>query len=413
MRTRIAAAALLATALLVRLAAVYVHPIGYTLYSDMANYVRYSDLLLAGDWQPILFFQPVGYPFIIATIKRLFANWRTALGLYQVVLSTATVALVWHAARKSFGDLVGWLAFVVATFHISWIALSTVALPETTFTFLLAALLCVTLTLLERRSANWAAVWGLVFIATFVVKASHGFFGPMFLLGTLMWQRWSGEAIRRIAIPVSLVVGTGLLLHGAMTYRTTGRFQMVSSEGGLNFVEGHCPSKVNIDSEGAAWGSPLYVQLGRRELKEWDFPFTDSGYFMKQGLRCIADNPMGLVMSLESVPFLFVGNTLWPAVAFSTKEYTKIYDLFFGLWLIVGLVIGLRALLPLRAETYPTFIAWLLPFAALSLCVYVFKSEIRFRVPFDVWLIPTAVSGWVTIFNGRFSRTDGSRRDCP
>ena len=92
---------------------------------------------------------------------------------------------------------------------------------------------------------------------------------------------------------------------------------------------------------------------------------------------------------------------------------TKIFDLFFGPWLIVGLVIGLRALLPLRAETYPTFIAWLLPFAALSLCVYVFKSEIRFRVPFAVWLIPTALSGWVTIFSGRFGRIDGSLRDRP
>ena len=38
---------------------------------------------------------------------------------------------------------------------------------------------------------------------------------------------------------------------------------------------------------------------------------------------------------------------------------------------------------------------WAVPFAALCLCVYVFKSEIRFRVPFDVWLIPMAVDGWL------------------
>jgi hypothetical protein len=34
---------------------------------------------------------------------------------------------------------------------------------------------------------------------------------------------------------------------------------------------------------------------------------------------------------------------------------------------------------------------------ALFLCVYVFKSEIRFRVPFDVFFMPVALSGWTSI----------------
>ena len=407
MRPRLAAAALLAVAFLFRLAAVYIHPIGYSLYSDMGNYTLIADLLLAGEWTPRVFFQPVGYPLILSVFKRVFGNWMTALGLFHVLLSTATVALVWHAARKSFGTLVGWLAFAVATFHISWVVLATVAMPETTFTFLLASLMCVTLQLLERRSAGWAALWGLVFITAFFVKGSHGFFGPMFLLGVLTWQRWSRDAIVRVAVPVSLVVGTGLLLHGAFTYRTTGRFQMISSEGGLNFVEGHCPAKQNFDSTGHGWYSPLYGQLGRTQRKDWYVPFTDSDYFMQQGLQCIADDPAVLVTSLESVPFLFVGNTLWPAIEFSTAPYTKLYDLFFGPFLVVGLVVCLRALLPLGADTYPKFITFMLPLAALALCVYVFKSEIRFRVPFDVWLIPAAVSGWVTLFYGRFNRANG------
>jgi hypothetical protein len=407
MRTRLAAAALLAIAFLVRLGALYIHPIGDSLYSDMRNYPYYADLLGARDWRPILFFQPIGYPSIILIVKRVFADWQQALGIYQVVLSTATVALVWYAARKSFGELVGWLSFVVATFHVSWIVLSTVSLPETTFAFLLATLLCLTLKLLERQSPAWAALWGLVFIATFVVKASHGFLGPMFLLGVLIWKRWSKVAILRIALPISAVVGAGLLLHGAVTYRTIGRFQMISSEGGLNFVEGKCPSKQNMDSTGARWYSPLYGQLGRNEFKEWDAPFTDSDYFMRQGLKCIAADPLVLARSLEGVAFLFVGNTLWPASMFTTAPFTKLYDLVFGVCLLIGLMLMVRALLPLRAETFPTFITWVLPLAAIALCVYVYKSEIRFRVPFDVWLIPAAVSGWVGLVRGRLNRAAG------
>jgi hypothetical protein len=286
--------------------------------------------------------------------------------------------------------------------------LSTVSLPETTFAFLLAALLCVTLRLLEGRSPGWAALWGLVFISAFFVKASHGFFGPMFLLGVLAWRRWSRETIHRIAVPISLVVGAGLLLHGMVTYRTIGRFQMVSSEGGLNFVEGKCPSKQNIDSTGARWFSPLFAQLGMTEQKEWDAPFTDSDYFIRQGLECIAENPLVLVTSLEGIPFLFVGNALWPATRFTTAAYTRLYDGVFGLWLVIGIAIALRRLLPLRDDTYPTFIAWMLPLAALCLCVYVFKSEIRFRVPFDVVLIPAAAWGWVSLVRGSVSRAGES-----
>ena len=40
---------------------------------------------------------------------------------------------------------------------------------------------------------------------------------------------------------------------------------------------------------------------------------------------------------------------------------------------------------------------WGLPILSLFLCVYVFKSEIRFRVPFDVFLIPVAVKGWAVL----------------
>jgi hypothetical protein len=220
------------------------------------------------------------------------------------------------------------------------------------------------------------------------------------------------------AVPVSVVVGTGLLLHGAFTYRAIGEFEMISSEGGLNFVEGKCPSKRNFDSTGAAWYSPLYGQLGITAAKQWDRPFTDSAYFMNEGLKCIRRNPVVLVTSLEGIPFLFVGNFLWPASQFTTAPLTRLYDQVLGLWLAIGLAIGYRSLWPLTVRTYPVFIAWALPMLGLFLCVYVFKSEIRFRVPFDVWLIPVAASGWALLVSrnpgaGWISRADESRPDRP
>jgi hypothetical protein len=393
---------LIFVAFFVRLAALAVHPIVDSLYSDMGNYVLISDELRSGPWKPTHFFQPLGLPFIVYVLKGLFTNWGTALGIFQVSLSTATVWLVWQSAEKAFGAKVGHLALAVATFHVSWIILATVALPETTFTFLLAVLLRVSLEVIERESIGWSALWGLVFVVAFNVKGSHGFVGPIFLLALLAWKRWSKTAIVRVAAPISVVVGAGLLLHGALTYRAIGSFEMLSTEGGLNFVEGKCPSKRNFDSTGASWFSPLYYQLGRTEPKQWDRPFTDSRYFMKEGLKCIRNNPLVLATSLEGIPFLFVGNTLWPASEYPTARYTRLYDLLFGVFLIVGLTVGYRAMWLPGARNWPAFIAWATPLLGLALCVYVFKSEIRFRVPFDVWLIPVAAAGWVSLLGDRW-----------
>jgi hypothetical protein len=75
----------------------------------------------------------------------------------------------------------------------------------------------------------------------------------------------------------------------------------------------------------------------------------------------------------------------------------RLYELFFGAFLIVGLVGWLRSCWPLDTHRHPVLLAWALPILALFLCVYVFKSEIRFRVPFDVFFIPVALSGWTSI----------------
>jgi hypothetical protein len=199
-----------------------------------------------------------------------------------------------------------------------------------------------------------------------------------------------------VAVPLSTVVAVGLVLHGMLTYRTIGTFQMSASAGGLNFVEGKCPIKWNTDVDGSSWFSPLYAQLGYRERKTWDRPFTDSSFFVREGLRCIQDDPFVLVQSLENIPFLFVGNVLWPA---TNNSYVRLHGIFWGCFLIAGLVVWCRSCWPLRADGWPEVLTWAVPILALFLCVYVFKSEIRFRVPFDVFFIPVALKGWASILN--------------
>lgn len=208
------------------------------------------------------------------------------------------------------------------------------------------------------------------------------------------------RAARRAVLAAAVVVVAGLLAHGVLSWTTTGHFQLTPSASGLNLVEGKCPWKDNEDSLGARWLSPLYVQLGRTEYKHWDRSFTDSAYFIAAGLSCIAANPWFLVQSLEGIPFLFVGNWIWPRREIPLDGYLRIYEMAFSLWAVVGLIAAMM-LGGERMRSTRMFAAWVLPIAALFLSVYVFKSEIRFRVPFDVVIIPLALAGWRDLWRAR------------
>ena len=387
--------ALLVLALALRIAALEIHPIGASLFADMDNYRQIADHIVAGEWAPGHFLPAIGFSLILAGFKRLFANWTGALAVFHAVLSMATVWLVWKCATRAFGPRVGVLSLLLAAVHVPWIVFTTVALSETTFTFLMAVVVWASLEIVERPSLRWSALWGLAFVAGFWMKGTPAFLGPLFLAGVLVRERWSRAAITTVAVPLCTVVGAGLLLHGVLTYRTTGEFRISASAGGLNFMEGKCPSKRNYDNTGLTWLSPVYAQLGMTSAKMWDRPFTDSGYFMKEGLKCIAADPVVLVQSFENIPFLFVGNYMWPATQFSVAPLVRLYELVTGPFLMAGVALWLLARWPRRREAWGELVVWGAPLLGLCLCVYVFKSEIRFRVPFDVWFIPMAFAGWL------------------
>lgn len=121
----------------------------------------------------------------------------------------------------------------------------------------------------------------------------------------------------------------------------------------------------------------------------------------REGFRCIQNDPLVLVQSLEHIPLLFIGNFTWPATTLSVAPFIRAYELFFSIFLLTGLLVWLRSCWPVRAAEYEQLLIWLTPILALFVCVYVFKSEIRFRVPFDVYFIPVAVQGWRIILLNR------------
>ena len=126
----------------------------------MGNYSNIAEDLLTGTWLPTHFFQPIGFPFVVAFFKLAFRNWTQALAVYQSIIGAASLWFMWKAAEKSFGPRVGFAALVVGTFHVQWLGFNLFAISENTFAFLLSLLLWVSLKVVERPSVRMVGCLG-------------------------------------------------------------------------------------------------------------------------------------------------------------------------------------------------------------------------------------------------------------
>lgn len=369
-------------------------PLTHVVWSDMQGYVQIAEMVRNGVWQVNHFFQSIGFPMLIKIVRDAFEEWGFALSLIQCVASMFTLFFMWKATEESFGFKAGLITLIIGAIHWPWILLTTYALPETLFACLLSicAWMSVRVFKSERCSWTYALVWGLSFTAALWLKGTHAFWGPMFLVGVLWIKRVKGLVpVVALGIPVAV----GIILHGVFTYQKIGKVQLSASASGINFIEGKCPSKKNRDNAGYGWHSPLYYQLGINDEKQWDMPFTESSYYWGAGFDCIKSDPFALIQAFEGITYLFYGNTTWPINQIQSKHKLRLYELYFSLFLVVGMVVFFLDLG--RNFSLERFVVWTTPVLAIFLCVYVFKSEMRFRIPFDVWFIPLSVVGWTSL----------------
>ena len=84
----------------------------------MNNYRNIADAVLRGKSVPGHFLPAIGFSLVVAAMKLLAEDLVAAKGIYHIVISTATVWLVWKAAERGFGQRVGLLALLVSTVHV-------------------------------------------------------------------------------------------------------------------------------------------------------------------------------------------------------------------------------------------------------------------------------------------------------
>lgn len=402
-------------------------------FSDMAGHFNNStEMLEHARWSPYVFFQGAGYPLALACLRRLWANdqdFGLVAAWVQIAGSLAALACSVELARQVAGRRWAGVALAVGALHVPWLFFNSVYMAEALYSAALAALGIGLVALARDPAARWRRTLLLGVVAGLAawLKGAHLPIGP---IAAVLWlfplrRGWRGAA----RIVVGWVAGVALALwipHGVLTSRLSGRTMTSPPSGGLNFVEGKCPSKENKDSNGYGYWSPMWVQAGVRNTKTWPRPFLDQGYFYAEGVMCIAQRPAVLVESFDYIRKLFLANELWPANAAGNRgtqlnaAWARIVE-----WpLVLGVILAFAFAVARARSPRPSDasgILWLaLAAPALSLfsVAWLWKSELRYRVPFDVFFFPLALWGWKELAEAagrgwRFVRSRARRASGP
>jgi hypothetical protein len=366
----------------------------------MAGYVDRANQLFAGRGRgdENQAFQPLGYSMLLALSLRLVGDF-SLVDWAHVILGTATILLVWRASARWIRGPANLWVLGICAIHVPFITLSGFFLAETVFTFQLALLFYCLATFGFPWRAGGAFLIGFVYMSALWFKGTNTFFGPLVVAWADYWVLARGRASfwprARRALPavVAFCAASALVVasHAAFTYWRYGHAHLSASTSALNLVEGKCPWKRNSDSSGYSWQSPLFVQLGENDEKHWPRPFTDEKFFWAAGLDCIRRDPAVLWTSLRYDYYLFFDNQLWPPNATRYAPLVRGYGMVYSALLFPGILLGAVVIgrRPRRRLALASLIG-----VSILICSWLFKSELRYRVPFDVVYIPMAVIGW-------------------
>ncbi len=373
------------------------HPPESFIFSDMAGYVNHGREIARGLRNADQTFQPIGYPLLLALSLRGCGDFTLACWAH-VLAGWATVVLVWRATARWLGRGPGLWALGITALYVPFITLSGFFLAETVFTFQLALLFyCLVRVPFPWRTLPAFAI-GLVYMSALWIKGNDTLFGPLALAWIAFWILAHKRAawlplMRRMLAPVAAFCFAAALVvasHAAYTRVAYGHVQLSAATGALNFVEGKCPWKRNYDSEGMNWWSPLFVQLGEGQEKHWQHRFTEDRYFWAVGVDCIRDDPWVLATSARYVYYLFFDNSLWPPSTSDPVGLVRASTMLDAALMFPALALGAIVVVHRPRRRAMLFLAM---GGSIVLCAWIFKSELRYRVPFDVVFIPIAVLG--------------------
>jgi hypothetical protein len=383
----------------------YLRPAVSSIYSDMEFYVglarmlRRTPLSALGPWDVT---HPLGFPALLAAaLGPNLSLDRPALMQFAVsALVPLAVALLGLAA---FGRRTSLVMLIFSSLYFPFIEYGSLLLSEIHFIFWMALTFAALFAATRATSRNRAVALGLaggvalslaIAMKAVALPAAATFFAAYAL--SLLFSRASIRPAIGLALAVAIGAAPLLSTLGSIcTHANRGTFCVAGNKAASDFLLGHY-GRISGIQWGTDQGRTFFFGSPGSYLRHYDqrvnvpFSIYDNPANAAEAWRWIAKNPAEAAeLSLDHVYDTFFGVGMWPSFATGAWGWAHFSQMIFLALLFFPTLFALtkksrRALLVLS------------PVMGLLVSVLIATGEVRYRIPFDMFLM--AVSG--ALFTG-------------
>jgi hypothetical protein len=409
----------------------YVQPPERFITSDMYFYVQLSKKFLAahGPADPWDVTHPLGYPALLAFMTSEGGSLARVV-ILQFILCCLVPPALGFLGAAAYGRRTGMLAVMFGSLYFPFIEYGALFLSEIHFIFWLTAAFALLFAVhkVRRRWVGLALAAGggvalsaasafksVALPAAFLLAVVEGvallLTAPAPADARTRLDRLRPWVLRWAIVGIAAAPLLGVQAR-ACTHANAGNFCVSGNKMGADLLLGHYGRLGAIEwnppggNGGARFGSPGAYLRRYEATARVPFALNDSPANSREAWRWIVNNPgEAIVLSLDHIYDAFLGSGMWPGYGHPTWIWTHLSQYIFIAFLFIPLIPicarifrrGLRAALTSRTALL------LAPVAALTITVAIATGEVRYRVPFDIFLI-TIVCASVA---GDLRRVDG------
>jgi len=215
--------------------------------SDAGGFVQYAWNVAQGrgyrgtsadvtDQDHLTAYQAPGVTLMYAALFKVFGRTFWPLRIVQAFLDSATVLLLFLAARSIFSERVGLLTALVYSVYPLAIYLSNELLSETLFMFLSLVFVLCCLTAAGKQSPPWLIAAGFVFGLSMLTRSNQLLFVPFWIIW--IWQNFRDRWQWRYLLAL-VVAALTVLPWTARNYLVFHRFVPLTTTGGTALLAGN------------------------------------------------------------------------------------------------------------------------------------------------------------------------------
>lgn len=362
-----------------------IHPIQNFIFSDMNSYLGISTRLLQSNQSVENAFYPIGYSLFLMLVRRITSiSFFPTIALLQSLMGLASLILLHAISKNILSQKLRLLFLIILACYYPWIDFGGYLMSETLATLLLTLMVYLSFFSFKYKNLLWLFLLPIVIGLSTLVRANlllAGFF-------VVLWLAIQVITARRV-----MVFSCGFILALFLSFQIYRHYGGISSplalNGGLVFMDGQCLLRGATDSIGWSFGAPVFTQRNLQVEEYFDQPFTNSGYFYRQGLDCLLANPIRILEKPTELYYLFFGNVAWPSS--DQPGYSiamKISHALFNATILPGLFLATYLFFKERKRLFKTRPAILfLVVLSLVATTIVYYGDIRYRLPFDGFFI--------------------------